>query len=269
MRAIPGRLVLLGHPVAHSLSQRLQHAALAAAGIDLHYELLDVRPGDLDVLLATLRSQNAAGNVTVPHKSAVALSCDQLDAIAQRTGAVNAFVHEEGVRIGHNTDVAGFQELTRRVLGDTPTGSHVALLGAGGAAAAVCAAVEQWRGCRIRVNARGRERALRLEARFPALVRYVATPEEAVQDADVVINATPVGVHGEGTPFPVEKLPRDAAVMDLTYRPGETVWVRQARASGHRASDGLPMLIEQGAHAFELWFGIPADRAAMEKAVTT
>jgi shikimate dehydrogenase len=261
--------VLLGHPVAHSLSPRFQNAALRAAAIPLRYEALDVPPDELAGVMRALREAGAAGNVTVPHKAAIAARCDVLTETAARTGAVNAFRHDEGRLVGENTDVAGFVAFAATMIGPDPRGVCVAVLGAGGAAAAVCAAVSAWEGSRVILHARNAQRARSLAERFEGVVADVAgTVEEAVADADVVVNTTPVGLEGEAVPVAVGSLPRDAAVMDLAYRAGETPWVRAARAAGHRAADGLEMLIEQGAHAFEWWFGIPPDRDIMRRALT-
>jgi shikimate dehydrogenase len=267
--ALPGRLVLLGRPVAHSLSPALQHAALRAAGIPLRYEALDVLPGDLPAVLRGLVEVSGAGNVTIPHKDAVARACQRLTSVARRTGAVNTFWCEQGGLVGDNTDVAGFEALVQHLLGGPPDGARVALLGAGGGAAAVCAAVARWPGARIRLVNRTAERARSLAARFP----YLVTPVDrraALRDATIVVNATPAGLR-EGEPFPVplELIPRDAAVMDLAYRRGETAWIRAARAAGHPAADGLEMLIAQGAHAFERWFGRAPDVGAMRMALAT
>jgi shikimate dehydrogenase len=263
---LPGRLVLLGHPVRHSLSPRFQNAALRAAGIPLVFEAIDVPPAALAGMLERLREEHAAGNVTVPHKASVAAACIRRTAVAERTGAVNTFWHEGNDLVGDNTDVAGFRALTRVVLGDEPRNARVALIGAGGGAAAVCTAIEAWDGATVVVHARGRDRAERLAARFPALVR-LSTLEGAVRDADVVVNATPVGLTGDQVPVPLGILRGDAAVMDLAYCAGETPWVRAARAAGHRAADGLEMLIAQGADAFERWFGRAPDLAAMRAAL--
>lgn len=265
--SIPGRLVLLGHPVRHSLSPRFQNAALRAAGIHLTYEALDVLPHALLDVLTQLRAGRAAGNVTVPHKAAVAAACDRRTETATRTGAVNTFWCEGSRLVGDNTDVAGFRALVLSVLGEEPRDAMIGLLGAGGGAAAVCAVVEQWPAARIRVHARTADRAAALARRFPSFVEHVASPEDAIRDATIVINATPVGLDGDDMPVPVSRLPRDAAVMDLAYRAGLTPWIAAAREAGHRAADGLEMLIAQGAEAFERWFGRPPDRAVMRAAL--
>lgn len=265
--SVPGRLVLLGHPVRHSLSPRFQNAALKAAGIPLVYEALDVPPHSLAGMLEQLRAGRGAGNVTVPHKVAVAEACTRHSETATRTGAVNTFWCEGGQLVGENTDVAGFRALATSILGSAPGDALIGLMGAGGGAAAVCAAVEQWPGARIALYARSQDRAVHLATRFPGLVHVASSLIDAVRDAEIVINATPIGLHGDEHPVPIQDLPRDAAVMDLAYRPGLTPWVRAARAAGHRAADGLEMLIAQGAEAFTCWFGRPPDRNVMRAAL--
>lgn len=259
---VPGRLVLLGHPVAHSLSPAFQGAALRAAGIPLAYVAIDVAPEALRAALADLGAAEGAGNVTIPHKAAVFAACDRVTDLARRAGAVNTFWHEDGRLVGDNTDVEGFDAAVR-ALGTPREGGVVALLGAGGAASAVCTAVERWPGARVHLVARNAARAAALAARFPALV----TTGRDVGHATLVVNATPVGLHDEAMPVPVAALPRDADVMDLVYRPGETAWVRAARAAGHRAADGREMLLQQGAAAFARWFGRAPDLAVMRAAL--
>ena len=264
----PRRLVLLGHPVAHSLSPVMQNAALDAAGIALRYEALDVRPEDLSRTLDALAFDVAAGNVTVPHKEPAARRMTQLSHIAAKVGAVNTFrTSSSGDLMGDNTDVVGFGELVRFVVGETPKKVRLAIIGAGGAAAAVLAAVETWEDSRATVYARRPEAARDLVARFKSFARAESLSLDVPLDCDIVVNATTIGLSDDSLPVPLELLPQNAAALDLVYRQGETAWVRAARASGRPASDGLPMLVEQGAAAFEIWFGIAPDREAMWSAV--
>ena len=261
---MPGRLVLLGHPVAHSLSPRFQNAALRRAGIPLVYEALDVAPGDLPRLLDELTAAGAAGNVTVPHKEAVAARCARRSSIAERAGAVNCFWIEGGQLVGDNTDVAGVDAAVAALLARRPRQERVALLGAGGSAAAVLCAVERWGGSGAAVYNRTMPRAEQLADRFSAVASVAPTLAAALADATLVVNATSVGMGGGAAmPAPLAQLPPGAAVLDLVYAPGETAWVRAARAAGHPARDGIVMLVEQGAAAFERWFGQPPDRDAM------
>jgi shikimate dehydrogenase len=137
------------------------------------------------------------------------------------------------------------------------------LLGAGGAAASILAAIEDWTDAQVTVVTRHPERAAALAQRFPDVARTGMSVERAVRDATLIVNATPVGQHDEEHPADVALIPKSAAVLDLVYRRGGTPWVKAARMNGIRAADGLPMLLEQGALAFRRWFGKEPDREAM------
>jgi shikimate dehydrogenase len=262
----PKRLVLLGRSLSHTLSPLFQNAALRAADIPLTYEVLDVPASALDDTLDELSRASAAGNVTIPYKERVADACDRLTPLAARVGAVNTFWFERGELTGDNTDVGGFDHAARQLLGESTHDLTVGMLGAGGAAAAVLTALEAWTNCRVLVHNRGEERGRALVARFSSIAQS-SDVETIARDADLVVNATPIGLRDDSIPIDPTALRRDAAVLDLVYRPGETVWVRQARGAGYRALDGLTMLIEQGALAFEQWFGFAPDRDKMWEAV--
>ncbi len=269
MSPTPTRLVLLGHPVRHSLSPLFQNAALRSERIPLEYEAIDVPPPELASVLRDLAAAGAAGNVTVPHKESVATLCDRLTSLAAHVGAVNTFwVDADGRLVGDNTDVDGFSYLALDLLGTVPQGLRCALLGAGGAAAAALAAMERWPSCAVRVHNRTRARAVRLVSRFELTATVADDIETAVRDAHLVVNAV-----GENAPtsedvVPLDRLHSTVSVIDLSYAPGGTRFVRAARARGLKASDGLPMLIEQGALSFERWFGRAAPRAAMWHSVS-
>ena len=266
MTRLPGRLVLLGHPVSHSLSPKFQNAALRCAALPLTYEPLDVEPSQLDATLSSLIEAGAAGNVTIPHKARVAARCVRLTPLAERVGAVNTFWVENGALAGDNTDVGGFRLALTSLAPDLDRSRSVALLGAGGAAAAVLAALEDEGFSEVRVHARSVERTHSLRERFARAV-VVPNGAEAVRGAALVVNATPIGLDGHAQPIDVRVLASDAAVLDLVFSPRETPFVHAARARGLRASDGLEMLLAQGALAFERWFGITPDRDAMRRAV--
>jgi shikimate dehydrogenase len=266
-RPLPGRLVLLGHPVAHSRSPLFQNAALRAAGIPLVYETADVAPEDLAGIVESLRASNASGNVTIPHKEAFAALCARRTPIAERCGAVNTFWHEDGELVGDNTDVGGVDAIVLALLGSARQTASVALIGAGGSAAAVLAAAERWGAARVRLYNRNMDRARALADRFASVTTVADSLEQALAGATLVVNATPVGLRDDEHPVPVSQLRPDAAVFDLAYRAGETSWVRAARDAGHRAADGEGMLVEQGALSFERWFGLEPDRDAMWRAM--
>lgn len=273
----PARLVLLGHPVAHSLSPAMQGAALRAAGLPGRYEALDVPPDRLADLLPRLGDEGAGGNVTIPHKEAVARAAGRLTPEARRVGAVNTFWHESGVLVGHNTDLGGARAAMVALWSPAMEVRPVLVLGAGGSAAALLVALAERRHGGVRVVARTPARAERLAERVGVNVAVV--PAEAhtasvagvrralVEEAGLVINATPIGQRDSADPVPPSWLAPDAAALDLVYAPGGTAWVRACRSVGRRAEDGRRMLVEQGALAFTAWFGVEADRDAMWAAV--
>ncbi len=263
----PSRIILLGHPVSHSLSPVFQNAAIRAAGFDAVYSARDVLPEDLERLVPELRNSDVAGNVTIPHKQRMAELCDTISPIARRTNAVNTFRTTAGVLEGDNTDVAGFTRAVSALLGREPQRERVALLGAGGAAAAVLAAVEGWPDSKAAVMNRGEERLRELVKRFSEVATPARTIAELVADATIVVNATSIGLHNHDLPLRTDQLPQGACVLDLVYRPGETALVREARKRGMRAADGIEMLLEQGALAFMHWFDYAPDKMVMRNAL--
>lgn len=259
----PERLVLLGHPLGHSLSPRFQNAALVAAGIPLRYEAVDVEPAAFDEVIDVVRAQRAAGNVTIPFKERMHDACDTLTPLARRVGAVNVFWIDDGdALVGDNSDVGGFDAAVVALLGSAPRDVTIGVVGAGGAAAAVLAAVETWPGCSAHVFNRTPERARLLCERFGAFAQPV-DDIGVIAGAQIVVNATSIGLRDDSFPIDPALIAPGAAVIDLVYRPGETAWTRAVTARGHSACDGLAMLIEQGALAFERWFGFAPDRSVM------
>lgn len=263
------RLGVIGDPVAHSISPAIQQAALDRAGVAATYERwhtpLDALPGRI----ASLRVPSILGaNVTVPHKQAVIPLLDEVRPEAIRAGAVNTILNQDGRLLGDNTDVYGVQAAVAEVCPDIAS-RLVLILGAGGAARGVVLGLAALGVSRITLWNRNRGRAEQLVADLAPLPLEVvdadpAALERAVERATVLINATSVGWHGDETPLPVshlEQLEADSLVMDLTYR--DTALLVAARERGLPTLDGLPMLVYQGARAFELWTGVEAPIEAM------
>lgn len=272
---VPRALVILGHPIAHSLSPRFQNAALVHERLAVRYDGRDVAPPLLEKALAACREEHIGGNVTIPHKEAVAARAGRLTPRAARAGAVNTFWWERGSLIGHNTDVDGILATITALL---PRGLHgpVVLLGSGGSAAAVLVALAEMQADGIHVLARNHERATALVERvglmahvhdFPPAVKPHDEYTALLSSAALVINTTPVGMQDEHQPVSVHRLGPQTTVFDLVYKPAGTTWVRAARAHGLKAEDGLRMLVEQGAAAFETWFDRAAPRAIMWQAL--
>ncbi len=236
----------------------MQNAAFAALGLDWSYEVLDVPAARLRDAVQGLRAPEVRGaNVTIPYKQAVMEELDGLDAVALRARAVNTIVNSEGRLTGFNTDVTALQEAVGE-LGIEPRGAKVVVLGTGGSARAVEAALDS-----AQVTFVSRHPA---EAGMPGKVIGWDDPSFAVltRNADLLVNATPLG-RREEMPVRPAALPERGAVIDLVYVTGGTPLVRKARSLGLRAVDGWEILLGQGAASFELWTGKAAPRDAMRE----
>jgi shikimate dehydrogenase len=264
------RLALLAHPAGHSVSPAMQQAALDALELRATYEALDVAPAALAGAVAALRAAPWWGaNVSVPHKEAVVPLLDELRPTARRLGAVNTIVREGDRLVGENTDLAGFARALD-ALGAFGAGTSAVVLGAGGAARAVVAALRD-RGATVLVANRSVARAEALVAELGAGGASVVAPgalPEAVRAADLLVQTTTVGMAGgpPGSPLPDGVLPAAGAVVDLVYRPARTPLLRAAAAAGLTVQNGLPMLVWQGAAAFEAWTGRAAPADVMGRA---
>ena len=251
----------MGWPIAHSRSPRLHNFWLARAGIDGAYVPMAVPPDRVTEALRALPALGFAGtNVTIPHKEAAFDAVDETDAIARRIGAVNTvYVRGDGVLAGANTDAFGFVEALRSRLGGwSVAGAPATVLGAGGAARAVVAALQDEGASEIRLVNRTRARAQALRERFGAPVVAVdwAERDQALEGCRLLVNTTALGMAG-GEPLDVrlDGLPSDAVVNDIVYTPLETPLLAAARARGCRAVDGLEMLLHQARPGFAGWYG--------------
>jgi len=259
------RVVLIGHPVAHSLSGAMQQAAFDAAGIPATYELWDRSPLELADAIAELRSDDFLGaNVTIPHKEKAATLVDRLTEEAHATGAVNTITREGKRLVGHNTDVPGFRVALETLVGKQRMPRMAVVLGSGGGARAVVHGLVAEGFQRVVVFNRHLHRAeglVRHFSRSAAHMELRAMPwHESIIEAElaktkVLVNATAVGLHDDETPIPVELIPPDLLVMDLIYNPPRSRLLRDAAAAGCQVLSGEVMLLHQGAAAFTLWTG--------------
>ncbi|HKK92012.1 MAG TPA: shikimate dehydrogenase [Longimicrobiales bacterium] len=261
---------LLGDPVDHSLSPEIQNAAMAAAGVDGVYVAMSTLEDDLAGLMRGLARGGGGGNVTLPHKEKAASFLDRPNSTVRRTGACNTFwAEEDGTVVGDNTDVEGFRRAIADFVSGGPKGARVLMLGAGGAARAALVALLEDGVDEVRILNRSVERARAVSRRIGGeRVRVVtATSELAGEDFDLIVNATRLGLK-EDDPLPLDlEIPgRVGAVYDMVYGDEGTPFVRAAGARGIRATDGIEMLIQQGAAAFERWWGRAAPVDAMRDA---
>ncbi len=274
------RLVgVLGDPVAHSRSPAMHNAAFHALGIDWCYVPLHVASAQVEAALRGLVALGFVGaNVTIPHKEAAARLADELTPAAQAIGAVNTLTVLQGGRLrGDNTDAGGTLAALREA-GVEVAGRRAVLLGAGGSARAVAYALAA-SGAHVVLANRTPERAAALAASLQPHVagRLEATIlsdagalQAALARADLVVNATSVGMHPEDARSPLPEgvqLHPGLAVLDLVYAPRETRLLRQAAHAGCRTIEGLRVLVHQGALAFEMWTGRPAPLDVMSRAV--
>ena len=269
------RIVLIGHPVAHSLSGAMQQAAFDHLSIHARYELWDRAPIELAEAIAELRTDDFLGaNVTIPHKERVVPLVDRLTEEAHATGAVNTFTREGRKLIGHNTDVAGFKVALDQLVGKQKMPRHAVVLGAGGGARAVVYGLIREGFQRVVVFNRHLHRAEGLVKHFGRSAAHMelrAMPwHESIIEAElaktkVLVNATSIGLVDDETPVVAEAIPQDLLVLDLIY--AQTRLLRDAAAAGCTTSDGETMLLHQGAASFSLWTGQPAPLDVMQVAL--
>jgi shikimate dehydrogenase len=257
---------IMGWPVAHSRSPALHNFWLDEHGIDGAYLPLPVHPERLEQALRALPVLGFRGcNLTIPHKQAALSVVDRIDPLARRIGAINTVVvAADGSLDGSNTDVYGFRESLRsNAPGWDPSAGPAVLLGAGGAARAVVAALIEEGVREVRLVNRTQARAERVAEDLEAPPSRVSTHpwsarDAALEDAGLLVNTTSLGMTGEPElAIDLARLPRRAVVVDIVYVPLETALLAEARRRGHHAVDGLGMLLHQGRPGFEAWFGSP------------
>ncbi|MGE5269952.1 MAG: shikimate dehydrogenase [Thiohalocapsa sp.] len=256
---------IMGWPVTHSRSPALHNFWLDEHGIDGVYVPLAVRPEYLAQALRALPALCLRGcNLTLPHKEKALAIVDRVDPLAKRIGAINTvIVAPDGSLEGSNTDVYGFRESLRDAVPEWESkGGPAVVLGAGGAARAVVAALAEAGVRDIRLINRTLVRAQRIadDLSTPASHITVYRWEERqalLEGAALLVNTTSLGMTGEPQlALDLAALPVAAVVVDIVYVPLETALLAAARRRGNRVVDGLGMLLHQGRPGFEAWFGV-------------
>lgn len=248
---------IIGWPVAHSRSPRLHGFWLERHAIDGAYIPLPIRPDDFATAVRGLAAAGFAGaNVTIPHKLAAFAVCDSTDDAARRAGAVNTLVFADGRITGSNTDGWGFLA-NLRAHGVDPAAGPALLLGAGGGARAIAAAL-QAEGVTVTVANRTHAHAEGLARDLPGLhVIDWNRRSDVVADHALVVNATSLGMaHHPPLALDLSRAARSTAVCDIVYVPLETPLLADARTRGLRAVEGLGMLLHQAVPGFRAWFGV-------------
>jgi shikimate dehydrogenase len=272
---------LFGDPVAHSLSPAMHNAAFEALGYDCVYLAFKVEATQVAAAVAGIRAMGIKGvNVTIPHKQAVAVGLDEICGDARLSGSVNTIINREGRLLGTSTDGIGLIRSLKEDGGFVTPEKRVLLLGAGGSAAAVIYRLVASGIKTLTVVNRNFDKAVRLREMVlrDTGFKLAITPLGQLADLnlnnyDLLINATAVGLHRYESLIGPEQLPSRIFVYDLVYRRGGTKLLNQAAAAGCRTLSGLSLLLYQGAESFRLWFEveppISAMRAALEAASRT
>lgn len=270
---------LIGWPVNHSLSPQMHNAAFADKGLDFCYVAFPVMPAALKEAVRGLRALGIVGaNVTIPHKEKVLAYLDEASSEAQAIGAVNTILIDEDRLLGYNTDAMGFLTSLEQEAKVQLEGTRVVVIGAGGAGRAVSVAVAFARVGEIVLTDIVKDKAERLvatlqavrpEVKSRALVHNSEQFAEYVKSADIVVNATPLGMRPDD-PAPLDPalLSKKTFVCDVIYIPAETTLLRAAREKGCRTLNGSGMLVHQGAAAFKIWTGVEPNIALMRGVVT-
>ncbi len=261
------KLGLIGYPVSHSLSPKIQNAALKACGLQGEYSLFPIAPDDMQALkdlLDRVRSGEMTGlNVTIPHKQNVIKFIDELTPTAKSIGAVSIIYMRENKLVGDNADAYGFISDLKKYIGNQELGirKSALVLGAGGSARAVVYALSN-DGWQVTLAARRLEQAQQLANSFPNHADFQLTTFnfQTFQPVNfqLIVNTTPLGMtpNIDTSPLPDDlSLPLTTFIYDLVYNPRETKLIRDARSKGLQAVTGLGMLAEQAARGFELWTG--------------
>jgi len=283
--AQPAPYAVLGSPINHSLSPVMQQAAFDHLGIEARYYRIDVDEEGLERAVGRMRQVPFGGwNCTIPNKVKMYGLCDRRAESAEQFQAVNTVVNEQGALVGHNTDGVGWSRALHEAFGRGPDQLRILLLGAGGAGRAIAtqALLEK---CPLlvianRKSGRALELVNRLQgqfstgplARIAQNLRSISWRDEdlaeALKETDVVVNATSAGLDPQAPPvLPARLLPAGMLVFDTVYGAGCVKFRQEAEAAGATWSDGLGMLLHQGAAAFSLWTGREAPLKIMREAL--
>ncbi len=268
---------LIGDPVEHTMSPVMHNAAFNKMGLDYLYVPFRVKKEELGKAVEGMKALNIKGlNVTIPHKVTIIPFLDKLDRLAERIGAVNTIVNNDGILTGYNTDATGFlQALLEK--GIELKGKNVVILGAGGASRAVSFALAE-KGAHLVILNRlleldwAEELADRISRIFEREVKALELNTEnlisALREANILVNATSVGMTPNIDDISVtpELLKPNLIVFDIVYNPIKTRLLREAEAAGAKTISGLDMLVWQGALAFEKWTGLKAPVELMKEA---
>jgi len=270
-------LGIFGYPISHTLSPAMHNAVIKALGLDMVYLPFEVKPSNLKEAINGIKSLGIIGvNITIPHKESVIRFLDDISEEARLVGAVNTIVYKDRKLVGYNTDGSGYMASLKEELGFNPKSKRIIIIGAGGAARGILAALATQKPKSITVANRTLSRAVSLikafkgkfrDTRFEAIDLDNNMLKMSFNSVDLLINTTSVGMkQSKALKIPLETLPKIAIVSDIIYNPLETLLLKKAKKIGLTTHGGLGMLVHQGARSFKLWTGMDAPMNVMRKA---
>ncbi len=264
MKSTPKQLAIIGYPLKHTLSPIMHNTISKELGLNYHYTPYEVNPGTLQKAFEDFKNKNICGfNVTVPYKVDIIQYLDEISDEAKKIGAVNTVVNKNGKFIGYNTDAFGFITSLQEQI--DLKNKKVFLIGAGGAARAIVYSLLKTKISALFIFDITKQKAEDIIKDFKK-ISYQDFTKNNIAKADIIINATPVGLHKEDKSIVnPDWLTQNQFCMDLIYNPEKTTFLLNAEKKGCRILNGLGMLAGQGAKGFELWTGVKPDVRRMEK----
>jgi shikimate dehydrogenase len=264
---------IIGDPIYHSLSPSMHNSAFNSLGLNCTYIAFRVPKGQLEESINALRAVGISGfNVTIPHKVDILKYIDNLDSSAVKATAVNTVHNVNGILKGYNTDIFGFIEPLRK-RNITFNGMDILIIGAGGSAYAVIAALSEEKGInKIIISNRTQEKASKLAKKGKDLglecqVIEIENIKHIAVKSHMIINTTPIGMNDEQSLIDYEHISKNSIVYDLVYKPVTTNLLENAKYAEAEVVYGYEMLLEQGARAFEIWTNLQAPRQTMKKSL--
>jgi shikimate dehydrogenase len=265
---------VFGNPIAHSMSPQMHNAAFEDSQLDAYYHAFNVLTDQLENALKGVIALDIKGfNVTIPHKVAIMEYLDEIDSHALTIGAVNTVKHLNGKLIGYNTDGLGFIQGLFELM-NAIEDKHILVIGAGGAARGLVLSLLKENPKRLTVSNRSLDKAEKIirECSSPGITldtRSLHAAEEELAIYDIIINTTPIGMYPkiDEIPLNLRHLKSGTIVSDIIYNPLKTKWLMQAKEKGAIIQNGVPMFVNQGALAFEIWTGIKPNYTLMKNKV--
>ncbi len=247
------KYLVIGNPIDHSLSPKLQNHWLKENNIDAIYDKIKLQEKDIKKIMLDIKQQKILGcNVTVPFKKTVISFLDKLDTEAEQTQSVNTIIFDNGNLVGHNTDVSGFYKAIKS-LNFNMKGKKILILGAGGVVPSIIFSLKKMEVSEITISNRSKNKAEHLKNLWANLkiIEWGNIPY-----FDVIINATSLGLQNETLNLDFSKVGKNKLFYDVIYNPTETNFLKKGKELGNITENGEKMFIYQASEAFKLWHGI-------------